>query len=180
MQAGVPVLGDPKSVQASWLGSSGSGARIGIQRATPPFRRLELAYLLESRELAPLWLLDRLRGKTDQLIVRATQRRKPEGEMEILPAGDRALKRLKGETIAPWTLSEAPHGLVIARRGASNRQVEGAMPFLEQYGAALKRLSWGPKDPHLLLVLRLSDLPEADAAPLFEAIRRLAGGEAAQ
>jgi hypothetical protein len=57
LQAGLEVLGEPKSVQASWIGSSGSGARIGLQRAHAPFQRLELAYLLESRELAPLWLM---------------------------------------------------------------------------------------------------------------------------
>jgi len=109
LQRGWAELGDPESVQASWIGSSGSGARIGLLRAKAPFRRLELVYLLESRELAPLWLIDVLRGKRDQLILRGTLRRRPDGELEVLPAGNRVRKELRRETTAPWTVSDGPH-----------------------------------------------------------------------
>jgi hypothetical protein len=175
LQRGLDVLGDPKSVQASWIGSSGSGARIGIQRARTPFRRLELAYLLESRELAPLWLFDILRGKRDQLILRGTLRHKQIGELEVLPAGDRRLKTIRREITKPWTLADGPHNLVIAQRGPAKQQAEGIAPFLEKYGANLKRLSWGPQDPHILIVLRLTGLQVDEAAPLFQVIRQAAG-----
>jgi hypothetical protein len=176
LQSDLDVLGDPKSVQAGWLGSSGSGARIAILRAHPPFRRLELTYLLESRELAPLWLFDILRGKRDQLILRATLRQQQAGEVEVLPSGDRELSSLQQETAQPWTLTDGPHKLVIARRGPAQQQLEWVTPFLERYGPNLKRLSWRPQDPHLLIVLRLSRLPEA-AATFFQDTRLAAGGK---
>jgi hypothetical protein len=175
LQAGFSELGDPKSVQASWIGSAGSGARIAFQRAHVPFQRLELTYLLESRELAPLWLADILRGKRDQLILRATLRRKQPGELEVLPAGDKTLKTIQAETGHPWILSDGPHQLVIAQRGPAGQQAEWLGPFLDRYGLKLKRLSWGPQDPHLLIVLRLASLPADTAATLFKDIRLAAG-----
>jgi hypothetical protein len=177
LQGDLDELGDPKSVQAGWIGSSGSGARIVIQRAHPPFRRLELTYLLESRELAPLWLFDILRGKRDQLILRATLRQKRPGELEVLPSGDKTLSSLQQETAKPWTLTDGPHHLVIARRGPAQQQLDWVNPFLEKYGPRLKRLSWRPEDPHLLIVLRLSRLPDEKATDLFQNMRLAAGGK---
>jgi hypothetical protein len=175
LQAGLGELGDPKSVQAGWIGSAGSGARMALQRAHAPFQRLELTYLLESRELAPLWLADILRGKRDQLILRATLRRKQRGELEVLPAGDKTLKTIQAETNRPWTLSDGPHQLVVAQRGPAGQQAEWLEPFLVKYGLQLKRLSWGPQDPHLLIVWRLAGLTADTAASLFKDIRMAAG-----
>lgn len=176
LQSGLAELGDPKSVQASWIGSSGSGARIGVQRARTPFRRLELTYLLESRELAPLWLIDVLRGKRDQLILRGTLRHKPVGELEVLPAGNRVRKEIQKETTTPWTVTDGPHNLLIAQRGSIEEQAEWVAPFLEKYGPNLKHFSWGPQDPHLLIVLRLTGLQKNEAATLFQDIRQAVGG----
>jgi hypothetical protein len=180
LQAGLEVLGEPKSVQASWIGSSGSGARIGLQRAHAPFQRLELAYLLESRELAPLWLMDVLRGKRDQLILRGTLGHQRSGELEVLPSGDRLLKTMRQETKPPWTLTDGPHNLVIAQRRAAKQQTEWVTPFLERYGPNLKRLSWRPQDPNILIVLRLAKLPDDEAATLFQNIRLAVGGKSAE
>ncbi|MBN1993637.1 MAG: hypothetical protein JW953_13130 [Anaerolineae bacterium] len=176
LQRDLEVLGDKKSVQASWLGSSGSGARIGLQRARAPFRRLELTYLLESRELAPLWLVDVLRGKRDQLILRGTLRHPQGGELEIIPAG-RKIKTLPQNPNNPWTLTDGPHHLVIAQRGAAKQQIEWVAPFLESYGSHLIRFSWGPQDPHILIMLRLAGLQNNQAAALFQAICRAGGGQ---
>ncbi len=178
LQRGLNILGDPKSVQASWIGSSGSGARLGIQHAAFPFKRLELVYLLESRELAPLWLIDLLRGKRDQLILRGTLRRRQSGELEILPVGDGALKTIQRDTTKPWTLTNGPHNLVIAQRSSTGQQAEQVVPFLEKYGPNLKRLSWGPQDPHIMMILRLAGLQDTEAATLFHDIRLAVGGKA--
>ncbi|MBN1220518.1 MAG: hypothetical protein JXM69_16465 [Anaerolineae bacterium] len=175
LQRGLAELGDPKSVQASWIGSSGSGARIGMQRAKAPFRRLELVYLLESRELAPLWLVDMLRGKRDQLILRGTLRTKPTGELEVLPDKIRTRKDLQQKTTVSWTVKDGPHNLLIACRGSTEQQTQWLTPFLEQYGPHLKHLSWGPQDPHLLIILRLAGLPKQEAVILFRDIRQVAG-----
>ena len=81
LQRDFSKLGDSKNIQSGWIGSSGSGAQIVVQPAHPPFQRLELLYLLQSRELAPLWLIDVLRGKRDLIICRAVLRDRPGGEV---------------------------------------------------------------------------------------------------
>lgn len=177
LQKGLEVLGDPKSVQAGWIGSSGSGARIAIQRAHPPFQHLELTYLLESRELAPLWLMDILRGKRDQLILRGTLQHKRAGELEVLPSGDKLLKSIQQEKKPAWSLADGPHNLVIAQRRSAAQQVEWITPFLEKYGSGLKRFSWGPQDPHVLIILRLAGLQANEAATLFHDIRSIVEGK---
>src|SRR3990170_7569395 len=93
---------------ARWIGSSGSGARLVVGKADRPFRQVEAAYLLETRELLPLWLINRLRGRRDALILRADLRSSPHGELEVMRRGD---PRLKGITASaernPWILSKA-------------------------------------------------------------------------
>ena len=180
LQSGLDVLGDPKGVQAGWIGSSGSGARIAIERAYLPFQRLELTYLLESRELAPLWLIDILRGKRDQIILRGTLRHKRPGELEVLPAGDKLLKAIQQETTKPWNLTDGPHNLVIAQRRSAAQQVEWATPFLEKYGSQLKRFSRRSDDPHILIILHLAGLQGYESATLFQNIRSAVGGELAE
>jgi hypothetical protein len=176
LQAGLDTLGNRKQVQASWIGSSGSGARISLKSARPPFQRLELVYLLESRELAPLWLFELIRGKRDQLIFRGTLRQPQPGELEVLPAGDRLLQQLRRNASLGWSFTDAPHHLVLAQKDATTQQVEWITPFLERYGLNLRRFSWGPQDPHLLIILRLTGLLDNDAAILFQHIHGAAGG----
>jgi len=176
LQRDFSKLGDSKNIQSGWIGSSRSGAQIVIQPAHPPFQRLELVYLLQSRELAPLWLINILRGKQDLIIVRGILRRQPTGEVEVLPPRNRALAKMRQETASPWTFADGPHSLVIAQRGASAEQVKWVKPFLDQYGAHLRRLSWGPQEPHLLIALRLDKLLQADAAAFFRDLRQAAGG----
>ncbi|MHC4404618.1 MAG: hypothetical protein ACYTG0_33610, partial [Planctomycetota bacterium] len=48
LKAGLDVLGG--EVEAGWIGSPASGARINVTHAKPPFRRLEITLLLENRE----------------------------------------------------------------------------------------------------------------------------------
>lgn len=176
LQRDFSKLGDSKNIKSGWIGSSGSGAQIVVQPARPPFHRLELLYLLQSRELAPLWLINILRGKRDLMIVRAVLPRPAGGEVEVMPPNNRALNKMRQETAAPWTFADGPHGLTIVHRGASAEQVKWLKPFLDKYGLELRRLSWGPKEPHLLIVLRLGQFLNDNAAAFFRDLRQAAGG----
>ena len=65
--------------EARWIGSSGSGARLTVSKANRPFQRIEVVFLLDSRELLPLWLVNLMRGKQDEMILKATLRSLPSG-----------------------------------------------------------------------------------------------------
>jgi len=173
------ALGDPNSAQSNWInGSIRAGGRISLPRPHAPFQQLELMYVLESRGLMPHWLVTMWRGQRDLLVLRGSLRQQPSAELEILPADNQALQTMRQETANPWTLSDGPHRLVIAQRGASARLLDRLLPFLEKYGAGLKRLSWGPKEPHLLIALHLSSLTHEEAAAFFQAVRKVWAGKA--
>ena len=90
LQAELEQIG--KITEAKWIGSSGSGARLLIGSASKPYRRVEVIFLLESREIMPLWIFNRIRGKQDEMVLKANLRKVPLQEIEVARAGNRKIK----------------------------------------------------------------------------------------
>jgi hypothetical protein len=171
LEAGLDVLGDER--EAGWIGSPASGARINVTRAASPFRRLEITLLLESREILLLWLFDRLRGKRDGLIIRATLRSPRRGEIEIGSAKRKAARRRE----QPWTWEEGPHGLAVAYQGSgAQRQVTALEPWLRTYGAHLHRFSWRKTDPHVQLQMKVASLLATSSETFLADLQAAMGG----
>ena len=167
-------------IASSWIGSSGSGARIQVRKADPPFRDFEIIYLLASRELLPLFLFDLLRGKRDQLILKARFRAAVHGEVEVVPAGGGLARKLRAEQERPWNIETGPHGLLIGTRGRKPEEPRAALaPLLEKYGPHVRQVSLSSKAPHLILILSLSGLYEkgGSAAGLFDDVAAVASTE---
>jgi len=80
LQDGLPLVGEKTTLR--WLGSS--VVHLQIENARAPFRRVEVLVVLEPRDVPPLWLLSRLRGRRDLLIVRTELRFVPRLQVEIL------------------------------------------------------------------------------------------------
>ena len=80
LQSGLPLVGEKTTLR--WLGSS--VVHLEIENAREPFRRVEVLVVLEPRDVPPLWLLSRLRGRRDLLIVRTELRSVPKLQIEIL------------------------------------------------------------------------------------------------
>ena len=161
LEQGLNVLGGEK--EAGWLGSPASGARVNITQASHPFRRLEITLWLENREILPLWLFDRLRGKRDGLIIRATLRSPRRGEVEVGPSGRRILNQSQGKTARQrdqaWRWQQGPHRLSVAYRNpGAQQQVRSLKHWLETYGAHLHRFSWRKTDPHVQLQIKIGGL----------------------
>jgi len=164
-------------VASRWIGSSGSGARIQVHKANPPFRDLEIVYLLASRELLPLFLFDLLRGKRDQLIVKARLRTSHPGEVEVAPARSGRARQMTTERERPWSVEDGPHELLVGTRGhGAQRQRAALIPFLDKYGLHVRNISWSRKAPHLIVILSLAGLYEkgGSAAGLYEDLAALA------
>jgi hypothetical protein len=162
LETGLDVLGG--ETESGWIGSPASGARINVVHADPPFRRLELTLLLENREMPLLWLLDRLRGKQDRLIIRATLRSPRRGDVEVGTARRKAARHRE----EPWTWKEGPHGLAVAYQGAgAQRQVMALEPWLETCGAYLHRFSWNKSDPHIQLQIKVGGLLDTSSKALL-------------
>jgi hypothetical protein len=161
-------------LEMSWIGSAASGARAMVTKADAPFRQLDAVFLLESRELLPLWLANRLRGKRDELIIKASLRSHLKGELEIVQAGSRLERGLRKEEQSPWQWEPGPHGLSIACRGTQGSALRAAAePFLRAYGLYLHRFSWRRDKPDLLLHARLAGLTDHVPADFFNELGRV-------
>ncbi len=58
--------------QAGWLGSSSSGARLGVERGRKPFCQVEATFWLESREFLPMRIIHLLQGKEELVAIQAS------------------------------------------------------------------------------------------------------------
>lgn len=168
---GLDVFGE--SHEGKWLGSASSGAQLTVSRAVTPFRRVEVLYLLESRELLPLWLIDILRNKRDQLIFKAVVRFKHLAEVEIAPSTSRMAGRIRKRIDDSWNTSEE-NGFFIAERGRDTERVlTGLTPFLANYGEQIRSISWSKGRPDVIIILALGPLlaDNKDASELFTALK---------
>ncbi len=153
--------------QGAWLGSMATGARLQL-RGAAPFRHLEVAFLLQTRELLPLWLINRLRGKGDELVIRAQLRGGVPVEWELRPAGQTP-PRLEGARaldVAPgWRGWMAPPD--------AQPRPDWAR-WLARYGPALRAVSLRRSQPHLIVRADLARLMAmGPAAEFFAALRGL-------
>ncbi len=164
---------------ASWIGSSASGARLMVGEAEYPFRQVEVLFLLESREILPLWIFNRLRGKRDELILKASLRVSPKQEVEVSRKGGRRFKGLvSDEQKRPYKRVPALGGFDIVRRGRKDSgMIERLAAFLDQHGAAVRQISLQRKAPHLVLRVALTPLMDDPAEEFFSALQMWLCGE---
>lgn len=170
LRAGLEQLGEVS--QAAWIGSSGSGARLVLEKPEKPFQRIEAIYLLESREILPLWIFNRLRGRRDELILKAALRGAPAVEIEAGHSGDRDLAAtLAQNDRLSYNRSSDSGGLEIAWRGHGAEGLPDSFrQFVNQYPQRLVRVSLQRKSPHLIVRLQLPDVRTEQAADFFAAL----------
>lgn len=171
LREGLQKLGEID--EASWIGSSGSGARLVVSKAQKPFQRIEMIYLLESREILPLWVFNRLRGKRDEIILKATLRNTPVLEVEVARTGDRQFRDLiDKEQKKPYTSMPSREPFVVAQRGRPDEaEMQRLGDFLERYKTNLFRISLQRTSPHLILRSYLPDPKAESAEDFFVALR---------
>ncbi len=161
-------------ITVSRLGTSGFQVNVG--KVQTPFKKVEATILLQPREILLLWIFNRLRGRTDHLVIKGTLRAWPRGEVEVMKKrgllAGRELEGLDGEA---WTRRETASGLVIAYRGEKGQQqVDAISPLLDDLDPRLLRLSLSKKAPHLLVSLSLAELDEQAALLIFASLQELA------
>jgi len=171
LQALRALSGD--QITVSRLGTSGFQVNVG--KAKVPFKRIEATILLQPREILLLWIFNLLRGRTDQLVLKATLRAWPRGEVEVMKTGRLSRGVLEELGEEAWARQETAGGLVIACRGEKGQQqVDAISHLVEDLSSRLLRLSLSKKAPHLLVSLSLAGLDEQSALFLLSSLRDLA------
>lgn len=169
LRQGLASLGG--QAQAAWIGSAASGARIVVSQAHPPFRQFEVAYLLESRELLPLWLVNLLRGRRDEMTIKALLRSPPQGAVEVVAPGSQIERLLRADSRSAWHWGEGPYGLRVAYRGSQGEALSTAITsFLQEHSLSLNRFSCRKDRPHLVIHARLIGLIDQTPAAFFVAL----------
>jgi hypothetical protein len=171
LQEGLKGFG--KISDAAWIGSSGSGARMVVGQADAPFRRIEVVFLLESREIMPLWIFNRFRDKQDEVILKAGLRTRPSEEIEVAQQKDRQSRyMITSEQKNPFEITQNPKGLLIGVRGLKDEDIlEKLNGFLEKYGMAIKRISLQRKNPHLMVQANLPPLKSGSSVDFFQDLK---------
>ncbi len=189
LQSGLGVLRSPlaanrtqsrgaRDLRWKWMKTMSSGAQVTVQEAQRPFRQLEVTYLLLTREFAPLWGIELLRGKRDTLIIRGDLRSKPPAEFEVVPIRGKLRDTLDASAgDQPWQWKEMPAGLGLAvRAGASGDEPAARVgAFLQRYGPYIERLSLRDRRPNLILFARLTGIEHSPAAEFLEAVAKVVG-----
>lgn len=173
LRPGLGHLG--KLTEVRWIGSSGSGARLVVAQANAPFQRIEAIFLLESREILPLWIFNRFRGKRDEIIIKAGLRSNPAQELEVARPGNREFHKVVSSDLKkPFELIQTLPGYELARRGRKDQlEIDKLSTFLQAYGSSVWRVSLQKKAPHLILRANLPDLQKGKAEDFFQGIKEL-------
>ena len=171
LQGGLPLVGEKTTLR--WLGSS--VVHLQIEKARDPFRRVEVLVVLEPRDVPPLWLLSRLRGRRDLLIVRTELRSVPKVQVEILDrqawstrAVDKEIREQQWDSVSshqtPFQVYALPPVANIADLAA-----EAARP-----GLSLVRIGVRRTNNLLEVQWRLPSQPATASRAVFETVQRLA------
>jgi hypothetical protein len=174
MQTGLPRLGEKTTLR--WLGSS--AVELSIAKARPPFRRVDLLLVLEPRDVPWFWLLTRLRGRRDMLIVRGQLTTAPQFEYDLLAPGSWSERETVGRGEArQWeteALGDARFRAPAPTRSLSRQLAPGALGAARKVQPIVWRLSSRRESPQLELHVPLPNPRQADATQFFNALRALA------
>jgi hypothetical protein len=173
LRPGMEQLG--KLSEAKWIGSSGSGARLVVDKAQAPFQRVEVIFLLETREILPLWVFNHLRGRRDEIIMKSSLRSSPSPEWEAAHPGNRDFQKVvSADGKNSFEKIQGPEGYDLAFRGDHDEKLAGRLyDFLDHYRSAVWRVSVQRKAPNLILRANLPTLQEKPAEDFFLAIREV-------
>jgi hypothetical protein len=127
--------------------------------------------LLEAREMFLLWIINRLRGQRDILVIKGDLRLKPKTDLELMRRGWRAGRAMKALEKEGWTV-DSLNGMFIALK----RDTEIASRLASTLSASgLVRLSLRRRSPHLVANFHLSEVEGRTAESLFHLLEKVMG-----
>ena len=157
-----------KIAHTEWIGSSNAGARLLVDKAGSPLRKVYVMYLLEPREFLPYWVFSRLRGKRDEVVIRITLRKAPPGALEV--------RRSKGNSLNPSSRLDGSNlftylSFQIMLANADNLDLlDGVKRFLDKYQDTIIALNLQPEDPHFELRTSIKQLLLTSSEDFLEAV----------
>jgi len=168
---GLITFGDVKVSRLK--ATSAWGAQFHVNCREGPFRQLDISFLLEARENLPLWIYNRIQGKRDEIVLKATLSRLPSQELEAAFEADRQFKKLMdGEQNRPYEWMAVPPGFILAYHGRKDLDsIARLRDLIKKYDRGIWRVSIQKKDPNLLVRADLATLRVEPAEKFLGEIR---------
>ncbi len=166
LKEGIRGLGGEATVR--WLGTS--GFQVNVKGPKRPFKKVEMTFLLEPREMLLLWLFNLLRGRRGLLVIKSDLRSIPRTEVEILQKRNKiARKILKVLNEKTWARAEMEGtNLIVAKKGKDVAGlIERSPSLFKELTPYILRLSLRRRSPHLLVNFSLSGLERIEAEVIF-------------
>lgn len=117
-----------------------------------------------------LWIINRLRGQRDMLIIKGDLRLKPKIDLELTRRGWRARRAMKALEKEGWMV-DSLNGMLIALK-RDEEIASGLAPTLSE-AAGLVRLSLRKRSPHLIANFHLSEMEGMTAERLFHFLEKV-------
>ena len=152
-----------------------SAFRFKVTQARSPYATLSVSVVLLSREVLPVWLLERLRRRQDVLFWHIKWRQPPKVEAEVIDANNELGRR--GESVArqlgwmPGNPSGTWH--VYGPSAAAMARAQAMAQLLTEQGVTFWRLAVRKEEPHLLLSMPLPEPRRTSSGQLVAALGRL-------
>lgn len=158
---------------AQWLGSSSTGGRFVIAHAKKPFRRLEAMYLLETRELLPYWVISHLRGRRDEIIIKASLRTSPKTAIEVRRINNWQINEMSSqEQEDDEQQVRLVEGFRISTRGPSDYPGEKYLDeFLYDVGESVQKISLQHETPHLEIRINIKPVLLTSSDTFFSMLK---------
>jgi hypothetical protein len=168
-QGGLPLVGEKTTLR--WLGSS--VVQLKIPNAKRPFRETEVMFVLEPRDIAPLWFLARARGRRDLFIFRSRMHKLPEFEFEAFePSAWSARGREDQLRRQKWQPVRV-RGPLVAYAPEPPPAAGRLLDLAALSGCPLVRLSIQRRDPNFEVHWPLAELRKLPSGTVFETLRRI-------
>jgi hypothetical protein len=186
LHTGVKEFG--ASSASLWLKAFHTVGQLKVSDLRPPFQSIDILFTLESRDNLPLWILQHLRGRRDEMIIQAELQANPLQELEVGFRGRRSFDSyLAKQTDNPFTQLPEQDGFRIARRGERNEEaIIRLRKFLTAEGQVIQRMSlqravpedqskWSPRQgKHLLLRADMTRMDKNSPTAFFAILREWA------
>jgi len=170
LQQALPQIGEKTTLR--WMGSS--AVEMKILEARPPFRTAELVLVLEPRDVPPLWLISRWRGRRDLLIFRAGLRARPAVEMDAFDPRSWSTSGLDAACHQRGWARLPGEGPLVVFLASGAEDVPRILHAAEIPGCPLVRLSVRRGEPKLEVQWELSHLRQHPSSAVLQSVIRIA------
>jgi hypothetical protein len=158
---------------AQWLGSSSTGGRFVIAKAKKPFRRFEAMYLLETRELLPYWIISHLRGRRDEIIIKASLRSVPKAIIEVRRVENRQFNQISSQEREHGDGQvRVVYGFSVSTYGPGGDPGENSLvELLADFGEAVQKMSLQREAPHLEIRINIKPVLSTSSETFFAKLK---------